>query len=97
MYNLTQLFNANSSLMLYEYANDSTGGVLSGLFAIGLFVVMLMIMKKYDFVDALLASSFIAFVISEFMAFAKLLNFWYPLSFLILTALTALYGAMSKR
>lgn len=85
-YNMTQLQMADTFYGIAKYANDSTNGVLFGLMIIAIFFVLIMLLKRYDFDDAFLVSSFISFILSIFLVYAKLLNFMVPLVFLILTA-----------
>lgn len=87
-YNMTQLQNADTFFGIVQYANASTNGVLMGLMMVAVFFVLLMLMKRYDFEVDLLVSSFISFILSLILVYAKLLNFMFPLTFLIIAALT---------
>lgn len=97
MYNMTQLRAVDSFIDLVTYANDSTGGILVGLFMIAFFFIMLMVLKKWDFASALLSSSFVTFVIMAVMSFAGLLNLYFPLAFLAITAFTAMFVYVGRK
>ena len=96
-YNLTQLGEVETVLGLFQFANDTTTGLMMGLFMVAVFFVMLIVLKKWEFQDALLSSSFVCFVLSAFATYADLLPFLFPLAFLIIAAFTAFYVFMTKR
>lgn len=88
MYNITQLQQANTLFKLWEYANDSTSGLVAGLFLLGFFFIMLLQLKKWPFAESFLTSTVIAFVVGLLLSYAKLLSIVYPLMFLALAAIT---------
>jgi len=96
-YNITQLQASTTIIKLVVYANDAVDGLLLGLFIIAIFFVLLMVMKKYEFDFVLFTSSWISFVLSSILVYAKLLNFIFPLSFLALAAFTGFYLFVVKR
>lgn len=96
-YNLTQLQNANNTLDIVTYANESTGGVFLGIMVIGIFFITLFVLKKWEFDEALFPASFICFVISAILTYTDLLNFIFPLLFLTISAFTGLYLFTAKR
>ena len=96
MYNTTALQGATSILDIFKYANDSTGSILFGSFMIAIFIVMLMILKRWEFDSALLTSSWLCFILSMFLAYSKLINIMFPLMFLALAAFTAFYMFVIK-
>jgi len=96
-YNVSALQNASTVLDIVQYANDTTDMLLFNLFMIVIFIVLLMVLKKYDFEDTLLVASFFCFVISLLFRYAKLISFAYPIAFLTLTAFSALYLFVVKR
>jgi len=97
LYNMTQLQAATTVNKLFVYANDTTGGVMMGLFMIAVFFVMLMALLKWGFQDALLVSGFVCFILSSILAYGGLLIIIYPILFLVLTALTALFSMVVQR
>lgn len=95
-YNMTDLQAVDSVLKLFEYANDSSGGVMIGLFLIGFFFIMFLTLKSWEFDRALLSSSFISFVIGMVLSYSGFLNIWFPLGFLVITGFTALYMHLNR-
>lgn len=91
MYNMTQLQAADTIFKFVQYANTSTNDMLLGLLVIGVFFIMLLSMKRLEFEYALLASSALSFIVSAIFTYSHLLNFIFPLIFLIMAALTTLY------
>lgn len=90
-YNITQLQASQSIYDIFVYANNSTTGLLSMLFMLAIFFVMLMALKRYSFARSLLATSFVCFILSSMLAYIKMLNFMLPLAFLTILAFTALF------
>lgn len=97
MYNITPLQNAENITGIVTYANTVTDGAMSILMILAVFFILLLILKRWSFEDALLTSSFICFILSSFLTYGKFLNFMFPLAFLIMTALTALYVYVTRR
>jgi len=96
-YNITALQEADTVFGLLEYANNSTEGMLMGGFMLAIFFVMLMVLKKWDFIDSLAASGFVCFILSSILVYGKLLNMVFPIMFLGITAFTALYMYTLRR
>jgi len=90
-YNLTQLGEADNIYKLVVYANDSSGQTLSGMLMFAIFFVFLLLFKRYGMDNAILGASFICFVLSIYLSFAKLLSFYVVLAFLTITAFGVLY------
>ena len=97
MYNMTTLQNADTILKLITYANDSSEQILMGLLMIGIFFILLMALKRWDFDDGLVISSFVCFILSSLLTYAKLLNIIFPLAFLALAGFTAFWIYTVKR
>lgn len=95
-YNLTALQASDSFSELVLYADESTGGILVGLFVVAVFFVGLFALKRYDFEQTVPALSFFCFIISLLLSFAHLLNFLFPLGFGILLALSTMYVYISR-
>jgi len=90
-YNMTQLQESTTMFKLVEFANDATGEILVGLFMIGLFFIIIMAMKRQSFEYSLMGASGVSFILSAVLANTHLLNFIFPLIFLIMFGLTTLY------
>lgn len=91
-YNLTMLQSESGVTGLIEFTNYATGEIFSSIMVVSLFFILLLALKKFDFVQSLMASSFVMFLISLFLVYADLLNFMFPLAFLSMTAMTAVYA-----
>jgi len=94
---MTQLQASITIFDLVTYANDATGEILMGLFMIGLFFIILLIMKRTNFEYALMASSGLSFILSALLVYTGLLNFIFPLFLLIIFAMTTLYVYVVNR
>lgn len=90
-YNITQMQNVTSLAQLFQYANDSTGGILIGMGLFAFFIITLFALKRYPFAHALLASSWVFFLISLVGSYLGLVPLMVVLAFLIIGAFTALY------
>jgi len=97
MYNLTNLTSSENIVDLAEFSNEVTGGQFFGFVMVGIFFIMLLMFRKWDFENSIMTSGFICFLLSSFLVAAKLISFIYPLVFLILTGLTVLYAYTTKR
>jgi len=89
-YNLTTLYAAETVPDLFIFANTSSGGVLMGLFMISIWFVIFFSLKKWEAEHAFLATSWICFVLSTFLTVAGMLNFLFPLAFLVMAGFLAL-------
>ena len=100
-YNITALSNIETLPDLFIYANNSTAvsgqGMLFGLISVALFFIMLFVLKRWEFYKELLSSSFAMFILTVILSFAQLVNFIFPLTFLIIMAFTGLYAWMNER
>lgn len=96
-YNMTALQDTGSMFGVLEYANNSVLGLLMLLFVIALFfIIFIKIKSSSEFDEALLTSSFITFIVSALLTYAKLLPMLITVLFLAIAALTLLYITMSK-
>lgn len=96
-YNLTNMTSAVYGYELVGFANEVTGGIFMSGFVITLFIVMLMIQSiRKDFIESLLVSSWVLFVLSSFLSFMGQLNPVYPLIFVLLTAFSAFFKLFSS-
>ena len=96
MYNLTQLQQSDTVYKLWLYANMSTGEILMGMLMVVAFFIIMMVLSGWDFTDRLLTSSFICFILSAILAYAKLLNFLFVIGFLAVLAFTVLFVILSR-
>lgn len=97
MYNMTVLQEAETISKLVLVANDFTGGIFLTLFLFAQFFIMLMVLKRWDFNEALLTSSFISFVLAALMVYGEMIPLIYALVFLIIAAFTGFYTFIIKK
>ena len=90
-YNLTNLTNAQNIGDVVAYANQSTHGFFIGLVMVAVFFIILMALKKWEFVNSLLAASWVSFLLAAILAYGGYVNVLLPLGFLIIAGFTALY------
>lgn len=96
-YNITPLQNADNFVDLVSFANTVSNQLLAGGFMVAIFVVMTMgFMIKTSFERSVFASSFVCFILSLFLRQANLINFVFPIGFLVITAFTGLYLYATK-
>jgi len=88
---MSLLTNATGVTDLVDAANVFSGNVLLVFLSLAVFFVFFFILKRYDFDRALLASSFISFILSAFLAYGGFLGIMWPLIYLGIAAFTALY------
>jgi len=86
-YNQTMLQNADNILGLFEYANFVTGDMFVVMIVISMYFILILALKRYDFVQAIWASSFVMFFVSAFLTAAGLLTTFAPLFFLTVVAI----------
>lgn len=96
-YNLTGLQTSTNLYDLFSYANTSTDGTLIITLILSIFFIMLFVLKKWEFQDALISSSFVTFILAALLSYAKLLNIIFPLAFLAITAFTILFTTFIKK
>lgn len=91
-YNLTELHAATTMSDVTAFANTASGGMLMGGVMIAVFFVALMILKRYSsLAEALAVSGYLCFIISAVLVLGNMINFLFPLVFLIIAALATLY------
>jgi hypothetical protein len=96
MYNLSALQNSTTIVGIVQYANDVTGQLLAILFVLAVFFISLMQLKRYEFSDTLLTSSFMCFILSALLVYAKMLALVWPLLYLIIAAMTFFYKVTAE-
>ena len=94
-YNLTLLQQKEGVVGLVEYVNYATTDLFSAIMVISLYFILLLALKRFDFVQSVMASSFVMFFVSIFLVYAELLNFVFPLFFISVVAVIALYAYTS--
>ena len=97
MYNLTGLKAADTIPKLVVYANDITGDVLMNLFLWATFMIMFMVMKRFDFDESLLTSSFVTFILALIFNYIGLIPLKNALVFLVIVAFGAFYSFVLKK
>jgi hypothetical protein len=89
LFNLTLLQQADDAGKLLTYANNSANGYLVVFFMVALFFIMLMVLKRYDFPEAILTSSFICFILSLIFSYSGYMSIYYPFGFLAIAGFSA--------
>lgn len=97
LYNMTTLQESETIFELVQTANTFTGDILISLTSWAIFFIMFMVMKRFEFDDALLASSSISFVITMLFNYMELVPLLIPLAFLTIAGFTAFYTFVIKR
>jgi hypothetical protein len=64
MYDLTNLTSANDFTGVLKFSNEVTGGLFFTLTMVAIFLILVMILKRWSFDVALLVSSFICAILS---------------------------------
>lgn len=95
-YNLTALGDVGSIYGLMVYSNNAANSLLFLFLVLALFFVMLLALKRFEFGNALLVSSWICFLISAIFVYAELLSLIWALLFLAMAAFTALFMFMTQ-
>lgn len=90
-YNLSALENLTGIGDLMSVANSYTNNTMFLLFLIALFVIIVMVLKRYDFAYGLVVGGWITFVLSALLAYGGLLNPFYVLFFLAIGAFGSFY------
>jgi hypothetical protein len=96
-YNLTQLGEQQTFSDILVWTNTQVSDLLGGLFVVSILIVLTLIFsRRMPFVDSLITSSFICFVISALGVYTGIMNFMYPLTFLVITAFGVMYLHFSR-
>lgn len=89
-YNATMLQNTTGVLDLFSYANHVTGDMFMVMLIVSMYFILILALKRYDFVQGIWAASFVMFFVSIFATAAGLLNIMIPIFFLTVVAFIAL-------
>ena len=90
-YNETLLIESTTLLGLVEYVNVSTNDMFVMLMVLSMYLILVLALKRFEFVQAIWAASFVMFFISLFLTFANLLNFMFPLFFISIVGIIAIF------
>lgn len=90
-YNVSGLYNLSDPVSLMSWANTATGDVLFGGFLVALLVILVVRYSSSGVERALLAGSFVCFIISAVLRYAGLVSLLFVLGFLMLLVFTAIY------
>jgi len=96
-YNLTLLQEAETGSDILTAANTYSGDIFVTLIIVAVFFIMLLALKRYGFLEALLASSFVSFLLSIPAAFAYWVHWSVPLAFLAVLAFGTFYLWVTTR
>jgi hypothetical protein len=91
MYNMTNLTASTNAFDVAKFANEVTGGLFFTLTILALFIILLLILKKWSFEVALMSSTFICTVLSMIGWAGGFLNTKIMLSFVVAFIGCALY------
>lgn len=91
MYDLNAITNATGFGDIITTANSFSQGVMSKMFIIAVFVVIVLSFRQQDFEINIAIGSFICFILSLLMSYAEWLTFYFPIGFLLILALDMLY------
>jgi uncharacterized membrane protein YhaH (DUF805 family) len=98
LYNVTELYAATTAVELINFANNSTGNILTPLFVLAVFFVTMLVVKRLnDVAESIMAASFVAFILSLIFRYADLINFMWVIAYLILLAGALLYVYLIKK
>lgn len=90
-YNLTLVTQSANFVDFITVINNATEQVLFSGLMIGIFLIMILGLKRYAIEQAVAAASWSCFLLSSFLSYAGLASFLFPLGFGIISALSALY------
>jgi hypothetical protein len=90
-YNVTALVNVSSPLGIFEWANTAVHDTLFGGLLIAIMVILVVRYSHHGLDKALLAGSFICFVIAGVLRYAGLVSILFVLGFLAILVFTAIY------
>jgi hypothetical protein len=95
-YNLTKMASSTHLVDFISTVNQYSEGILFGILIIGIFLIITLALSRFGFDYAFITAGFICFILSGFLALAKLLTFIYPITFLVITMLVAFYLFATK-
>jgi len=82
-YNLSMLNESDTVVGLVDYANVQTGNFLAYALIISVFFILLMsMMRRHEFIEALVTSCFVCFVLSALLSYAHFVPFLFVILFM---------------
>lgn len=87
-YNMTLIQNANSWSSIIGAANEYSGTVLMNLFIVAVGIIILFAMKRYPLAKALMATSWVCFILSLIFSAAGLVSLVAPITYLIIAMIS---------
>jgi hypothetical protein len=95
-WNVTGIQNAGNLWAMAKASNDAVGQVYFTLLLVVLFFIILVIgMRNNDFLESLMASSWITFILGFFLTIAQLVNLKITIGFLVIAGFATLYKYMN--
>jgi len=97
--NITYLTRGNQTFIdIVEFTNEVTGGLMGMLFIISVFVILILILiRRYEFEEAGIVSSFVCFILAILMDMTTLLNPSFIFIFGLMTAFFAFWIKLTNR
>jgi len=96
-YNTTGLESSNTIVDVFLYSNTLTNGLfLSGLLFVIYIIMIYTLQLRDDFLNAVIVSSWVCFVLSGFLLYLDAINSTIVLMFLIVTGITTFYKMFSS-
>lgn len=90
-YNISNFTQAQTVADVVKASNDLSAGALFNFGIIAIFIILVLSMKRYRFSNALLASSWVCFMLSSILSYAGFLNITFPITFFVLSGLVTIY------
>ena len=90
-YNLSVLTDTNTIVGLAQGANTISAGILGVVILLSVFFVLFMAMKQYDFMRAIVASSFITTLVAIFLRLLGLITDTYLFGTILISAVVFIW------
>lgn len=90
MYNLTNLTSSTYVSDVFLFSNQVSNGVVSQMFVIALFFIVLSFLITRGFDVAIFIAGWTSFIVSLFLVYMDALNVIYALAFIAITSFSAL-------
>jgi len=98
IYNITGFQESKTIVDIAVWGNNIVDQTLFGSIIIGMFFIFFLSFKiKFDFIESILGSSFLCFILSLFLRQAGLINFMFVIGFLIIVALSTMLLFITKK
>jgi len=96
IYNLTNLTNAEHIGDLMSFGNEVSQGILMIVITLAVTFILLMVLKKWEFLEALASTTVFMFVATTLLALGDYLSIVFPLGFLFIAAISVFLLYMKK-